>query len=570
LFASAHLRQFFAVAAVAALGGTLDAAPPGHGTKLDQELRSATGEVQVIVRARPGLQASVRERLRGRGAVLNDLALVDAVTARIRADRLAELDLDSNIETISLDVPMIDTAASGTQGDPDPLPGTQLAASLGLPVQGANGRGVGVAFIDSGLAPNADFADVDFFDFTTPAGRHPYDDYGHGTHLSGLVASKGVLSQTSDGALYKGLAPKAHLIILKVLDERGIAMTSTVIEALQFAIMHKSALGIDVINLSLGHPILEPAKTDPLVRAVEAASDAGIVVVVAAGNVGQSPKTGRVGYAGILSPGNAESAITVGALDTRNSVTHGDDKIPAYSSRGPTFYDGEAKPDVVAPGQNLVSDAALGSTLYLEHPSNQVSVGNSRFLCLSGTSIAAAVTSGVAALVIQASRQDDGTQASPKLVKEILSYTATPLSGYDALTQGHGALNAAGAIAVAKALSDLNAPKWWKALPLDRFTVVAGEAWMWANSAVFPNDLVTVWANSIDWSTADGDTIVWGTAMGLDGDTIVWGTAMSLDGDTIVWGTTADGDTIVWGTTVDLDTAMLWGTSLRIQLAGVQ
>jgi len=93
---------------------------------------------------------------------------------------------------------------------------------------------------------------------------------------------------------------------------------------------------------------------------------------------------------------------------------------------------------------------------------------------------------------------------------------------------------------------------------------------MWANSAVFPNDLVTVWANSIDWSTADGDTIVWGTAMGLDGDTIVWGTAMSLDGDTIVWGTTADGDTIVWGTTVDLDTAMLWGTSLRIQLAGVQ
>jgi serine protease AprX len=553
------------------VGVTLGAARPGFVTKLDRGLRGATGEVQVIVRARPGLQAPVRERLKSQGAVLKNLAVVDAVSARIRADRLAALELDPNIATISLDVPMMDTAASARSTDPDTLPGTQLAASLGLPVAGVNGRGVGIAFIDSGLDPNADFSDIDFFDFTTPAGRHPYDDYGHGTLLSGLVASKGVLSQTSDGPLYKGLAPKAHLVILKVLDERGVAMTSTVIEAIQFAIRYKNTLGIDVINLSLGHPILEPAKTDPLVRAVEAASDAGIVVVVASGNVGQSPKTGHVGYAGVLSPGNAESAITVGALDTGNSVSRRDDKVAAYSSRGPTFYDGQPKPDVVAPGQNLVSDAALGSTLYLENPSNQVGVRNSRFLRLSGTSIAAAVTSGVAALVIQASRQDDGTQASPKLVKEILSYTATPLSGYDALTQGHGALNAAGAIAVAKALSQGNAPaKWWNRLTLDRVTVVAGEAWKWSQSTVFSSNVVTVWANSIDWSTADGDTIVWGTSMSVDGDTIVWGTSLNIDGDTIVWGTTWDGDTIVWGTTLDPGSALLWGTSQGKQVTGVK
>src|SRR5205823_1027027 len=187
-------------------------------------------------------------------------------------------------------------------------------------------------------------------------------------------------------------------------------------------------------------------------------------------------------------------------------------------------------------------------------------------------SIATAVTSGVAALVIQASRQGDGTHASPKLVKEILSYTATTLPGYDALTQGHGALNAAGAIAVAKALTDFNTPaKWWKALRLNRFTVVAGEVWMWAQSTVFSKDLVKVWANSIDWSKADGDTIVWGTQVSLDGDTIVWGTNMGLDGDTIVWGTNMglDGDTIVWGTTLDHDTALLWGTN-RIPMTGVQ
>jgi len=82
--------------------------------------------------------------------------------------------------------------------------------------------------------------------------------------------------------------------------------------------------------------------------------------------------------------------------------------------------------------------------------------------------------------------------------------------------------------------------------------------WMWAQSTVFPKDLVMVWANAIDWSLADGDTIVWGT-MSLDGDTIVWGTNIGVDGDTIVW-----------GTTVDPGTAVLWGTSQRTQMAGVQ
>src|SRR5262249_15429007 len=148
---------------------------------------------------------------------------------------------------------------------------------------------------------------ITFYDFTPAAGHHPYDDYGHGTHVSGLIASRGTLSHTVAGALYQGMAPKARLIGLKVLDAHGVAMTSTVIDAIEFATRYRKALGVDVINLSLGHPILEPAKTDPLVRAVEAATQAGIVVVVAAGNVGRSLKTGAVGYAGILSPGNAES-----------------------------------------------------------------------------------------------------------------------------------------------------------------------------------------------------------------------------------------------------------------------
>jgi serine protease AprX len=99
-----------------------------------------------------------------------------------------------------------------------------------------------------------------------------------------------------------------------------------------------------VLNLSLGHPIYEPAATDPLVQAVERAVAAGIVVVTSAGNEGTNRVTGQVGYAGITSPGNAPSAITVGAVDTRNTTTRLDDQVPSFSSRGPTWYDAYAKP----------------------------------------------------------------------------------------------------------------------------------------------------------------------------------------------------------------------------------
>ena len=108
---------------------------------------------------------------------------------------------------------------------------------------------------------------------------------------------------------------------MKVLDEYGSGYSSTVIKAIEFAIANKSQLKIDVINLSLGHPIYEAAATDPLVQAVERAVAAGIVVVVASGNEGINRETGTVGYAGIASPGNAPSAISVGAGDTKNTLT---------------------------------------------------------------------------------------------------------------------------------------------------------------------------------------------------------------------------------------------------------
>ncbi len=146
---------------------------------------------------------------------------------------------------------------------------SSLRATLGLSASSGQGLWLGVAVIDSGIAPLKDFGSriTAFYDFTAgDVATSPRDDYGHGTHIAGLIAGDG-----NSGNAYVGVAPGARLIGLKVLDSQGTGSTSDVIRALDFARVNKAALGIDVINLSLGHPIYESAATDPLVQAVERA-----------------------------------------------------------------------------------------------------------------------------------------------------------------------------------------------------------------------------------------------------------------------------------------------------------
>jgi len=505
-------------------------------SKLDSALQHPpAGVIRVIITANAGQSDNVANRLRQRGrAISKRFSVINALSADVTADDLAFLQADSAVASVALDAVVASSGAAGAGGNNAGANASTLLPTLGLPAQGLTGKGVGVVVIDSGLEPNGDFSSVSFYDFTADQpGAPPYDDYGHGTHVAGLIASKGALSQ---GA-YAGVAPKARLISLKVLDAQGRGATSTVIGAIEFAITNRQSLGADIINLSLGHPILERGETDPLVQVVEAAVRAGIVVVVAAGNVGRNVVTGVSGYGGILSPANAPSAITVGALDSRETTTRGDDAVAPFSSRGPTWYDALTKPDLVAPGQALVSDAAIASTLYTQLPQAQVAGngGIARFLRLNGTSMSAAVTSGVAALMVEAGRSAFGVSPAPATIKAALAYTALPLHGPDALTQGHGALNASGAIALTLALG----PAGWQggssAPPLAPLTTIGGETWSWGQAGD--------WGDTVVWGNGDwGDTVVWGN---VDTDTVVWGNE-----ETVVWGNLDGwGDTVVWGNT---------------------
>src|SRR5205814_262054 len=197
------------------------------------------------------------------------------------------------------------------------------------------------------------------------------DAYGHGTHIAGLIAGSGL---SSTGPLFsqtfKGIAPAAQIVNLRGLDANGSATDSTVIVAINQAIALKSRYNIRVINLSLGHAVYESYKLDPLCVAVEKAWKNGIVVVVAAGNNGRYQPTN--GYATVTSPGNDPYVLTVGSMKPMGTPQRTDDLIASYSSKGPTVVDAVVKPDLVAPGNLLVSLAAPNSTLYTQNPANRV------------------------------------------------------------------------------------------------------------------------------------------------------------------------------------------------------
>ena len=318
---------------------------------------------------------------------------------------------------------------------------------------GVTGTGVGVATIDSGVSPTHPDLDGRVLHFADFVGRQasPYDDYGHGTHVAGIVAGSG---RASNGAR-RGVAPGAHLVVLKALDQRGVGFTSNVIAAIEYAIEHRRAFNIRVINLSVAASVYESYLTDPLTVAARRAVDAGIVVVAAAGNRGRTA-SGNAAYGGIASPGNAPWVLTVGAISENGTASRNDDAVAEFSSRGPSALDLEVKPDVVAPGVAIESTTEPSSALFNSHPGSRLwgaqASAHEPYLSLTGTSMAAPVVSGVVALMIEAN-----PGLTPNAVKAIVQYTAETRAGVDYLTQGAGFLNARGAVELSRTLADPNA-----------------------------------------------------------------------------------------------------------------
>jgi len=313
-------------------------------------------KVDVIIQfVNPGMEQANGHVAGMGGQKKADLELIGGALYSVPVNALEALANNPNIRYISPD-----RAVRATLDYATPTVGGDLARQYGW-----DGAGIGIAVIDSGVTDHADLG-ADFGSrivySQTFVGQAARDEFGHGTHVAGIATGNGRFSSDPSAfRTFRGVAPKANIVNLRVLDAKGVGTDSAVIAAIDRAIKLKSRYNIRVINLSLGRPVMESYLLDPLCQAAEKAWRAGIVVVAAAGNEGRNNSAGNDGYATIASPGIDPYVITVGAMKTMSTLSRADDLIASYSSKGPTPIDHIVKPDIVAPGNRIISLLAFNS-----------------------------------------------------------------------------------------------------------------------------------------------------------------------------------------------------------------
>jgi serine protease AprX len=450
------------------------AAPSAKARLASVATKAPQRTVTAIAQFKPGVSdRQARKLVRAHhGRVTTSISLIHGFAVRLPAKQAKALGRDRHVVALTLNTRVHSQGvSSGSLWTK--FPKTIRADKLWQ--RGITGRGVGVAVIDTGIAGNAaDFRAADGSSrvvanvITSGGAKTAGDGFGHGTHVAGIIAGNGFNRAKYDPLYgrYVGVAPDANLIAVKASDEAGNSTVLDVIKGIQFVVDHKDDLNIRVLNLSLSSDTPTSYKWDPLDAAVEYAWQHGIVVVAAAGN------RGNVSDAVQYSPANDPFVISVGGADEDGD--YGKGERANWSSTG-TTQDGFAKPDVMAPGAHIISVLAPGSAFAALCPS---CVFSGAYFKAGGTSMAAPVVSGAAALLLQAR-----PNLTPDQVKTLLMATDKPIKGSNA-----------GEINVEKAA----------------FTAVP---YSLANAGVVPNQLINMalaagidvakWTRS-SWSTATG------------------------------------------------------------------
>ena len=569
---------FFAVTfgSVAIVHSAENPPPPGNSRISPRLLRAMEeagtdpGGVPVVVITDTVLDPSqVTQVLSGGGALRRTFGKINGFAANASSGTLKKLAALPGLVSMT-----VDTAVRSLNDLNYVTVGADVASrSFGGPV-GLDGSGVTVAVLDSGIAAHPDLGARLVKEVEIVGHDKGFSDpYGHGTHVAGIIAGDGSASR-GEGSFRRlnGIAPGARLVSVRVLDENGNGQVSDVLAGIDWVITHRQAYDIRILNLSLGHAPEDPVALDPLCHAVEAAWKAGILVVAAAGNAGAS------GYGSIHSPGNDPAVLTVGASNNFLTSSRFDDILTSYASRGPTD-ELVVKPDLVAPGNRTVSLRSVGSTLDRMLPSLRVKEeafnadparagSDSLYFQLSGSSMAAGVVSGMAALMLQA----DPAQ-TPDTLKARLMRSAEKRPVYDVFSEGAGFAD------VAAALSEKGTAPFAALSPRVEWTPAGlliqetGVAWgdpLWSLAALYGADPLrgtgSLWADPALWlasgSTADGvsgSSVVWGGGGKVGSSSVVWGGGIkgssSIGADSVVWGGGGKGsgssdvsaDSVVWG-----------------------
>ena len=422
------------------------------------------GACAVIAQIDGTLTPDKEARLTRLGAdITRHLGLIDSVALTLPARNLGKLAALPFVAHLSFD---------GEVKKSDGFTDASTGAAYARQTYNMTGKGVTVAVVDSGVQTyHGDLQETDLSRtrviaspcFSEADSTQAWDDRcGHGSHVAGIIAGNGMMSTgpTCTQTFY-GVAPQAKLVSVRVLNPSGSSTVAAAVAGLQWIVDNKNTYNIKVVNLSLGHPVGDSYLNDPLCKAVEKVWKSGIVVVCAAGNDGRAGSVSTSGkdnegwgtaYGSIQSPANDPYVITVGATKSTDG-SRSNDKIATYSSRGPSRLDLVLKPDIVAPGNKVVSLDIDYSKLNKDYAAtnleplsayttsssddsqfgdNQDGAGYSKsYFVLSGTSMAAPVVAGAAALMLQ----QDPT-LTPDTIKARLMVSAdkwyAPLGTYQA------------------------------------------------------------------------------------------------------------------------------------------
>jgi serine protease AprX len=374
-----------------------------------------------LVQVTHGSAGAVAAKAAAAGATdVAALDKLDIVTARLTADALRSLQTDARVSFLAADATV---TASGEEdryekGRAKPSPALDVIDATQAWTH-ASGRGVTVALMDTGIAEHPDLQGsvVARKDFVHD-GAVLLDPSGHGTFVAGLIAAH--------GETFRGVAPDAKLVSLRVLDQKGNGSMHGVLAAFDWLLQNRTAMHIQVLNLSFGAPQRSSYHRELLAGVVESAWFAGVTVVAAAGNDGPNPRT-------VAMPGADPFVITVGSFADQGTLALNDDRESTFSSRGPT-RDGFAKPDVLAPGEHIVSLRVPGTAMDRDGAAVSPSGAYAR---LSGTSASTALAAGAAADVLEAHHSYSATQVKGALIaggRRIVGTRTPGLDVDDALT----------------------------------------------------------------------------------------------------------------------------------------
>jgi len=452
---------------------------------LDRQVLKAMKDgqsIHVILIGRGDLN-TLQADLRRTGVKNTELVpIAHGIATELTSSLITRFRTDPNVARIVYDAPV---RLSDTPFDPTALATAYPAVVDAVPAWSnaltpLTGRGIGIAVIDSGIAAHPDVAGRVIVSQNFNVNVTGTDDaYGHGTAVAGIIAGDG----TASAGQYIGIAPEANLINLRVNDGTGGAPTSSIMNAIMWAVVNKNTYNIRILNLSLQASVQESYRTSPIDAAVEYAWLKGIAVVVAAGNSGPD--------SALYAPANDPYVISVGASDDQGTAATADDTLAGFSSYGAT-QDGFSKPDFVAPGRRIITALAPNSSFALNYPTFMV---GTQYIQLSGTSVAAPVVSGVAALYIESN-----PTVRPGQLKGVLLATANPVSFAGS---GAGYPDAGRAIAfiglVGNADHGLDPNNYLKVLYMAAHGLAVLPLVSW--------DMVS-W-DSVSWSSVSWDSVSW-------------------------------------------------------------